>query len=67
MQRGYNQAELVNQVISRSTLITIINSLVFSKLFYCSSMWASTTKKNIATASKGSEFCGTDFDWRKDV
>ena len=29
------------------TLITIINSLVFSKLLYCSSVWANTTKKNI--------------------
>ena len=28
-------------------LITIINSLVFSKLLYCSSVWANTTKKNI--------------------
>ena len=31
----------------RPTLITIINSLVFSKLLYCSSVWANTTKKNI--------------------
>ena len=28
-------------------LVTIINSLVFSKLLYCSSVWANTTKKNI--------------------
>ena len=31
----------------RPTLITIINSLVFSKLLYCSSVWANTAKKNI--------------------
>ena len=30
-----------------SKLITIINSLVFSKLLYCSSVWTNTTKKNI--------------------
>ena len=30
-----------------SKLITIINSLVFSRLLYCSSVWTNTTKKNI--------------------
>ena len=34
-------------LFDRPTLITIINSLVFSKLLYCSSVWANTTKKNI--------------------
>ena len=29
------------------TLITMINSLVFNKSLYCSSVWANTTKKNI--------------------
>ena len=33
-----------------------INSLVFSKLFYCSSMWASATKKNIARLQKVQNF-----------
>ena len=42
------QINRVKHLFDRSTLITIINSLVFSKLFYCSSMWSSTTKKNIA-------------------
>ena len=35
------------QEFDRRTLITIINSLVFRKLLYCSSVWANTTKKNI--------------------
>ena len=30
------------------TQIVIINALVFSKLYYCSSVWANTSKKNIA-------------------
>ena len=37
----------VKYLFDRRTLITIINSLVFSKLLYCSSVWANTTKKNI--------------------
>ena len=42
------QINRVKHLIDRSTLVTIIHSLVFSKLFYCSSMWARTTKKKIA-------------------
>ena len=50
------QINRVKHLFDRSTLITIINSLVFSKLFYCSSMWASTTKKNIARLQKVQNF-----------
>ena len=31
----------------KRTLLMIINSLVFSKLFYCSNVWANTSKCNI--------------------
>ena len=31
----------------KELLITIINSLVFSKLYYCSSVWSNTTDRNI--------------------
>ena len=41
------QINRVNYLFDRRTLITAINSLVFSKLLYCSSVWANTTKKNI--------------------
>ena len=41
------QINRVNYLFGRRTLITTINSLVFSKLLYCSSVWANTTKKNI--------------------
>ena len=50
------QINWVKHLIDRSTLITIIISLVFSKLFYCWSMWASTTKKNIARLQKVRNF-----------
>ena len=60
------QINRVKHLFDRSTLITIINSLVFSKLFYCSSTWASTTKKNIARL-QSSEFRCTDRDWSKKV
>ena len=41
------QINRVKYLFDRRTLITIINSLVFSKLLYCSSVWANITKKNI--------------------
>ena len=41
------QINRVKYLFDRRTLITIINSLLFSKLLYCSSVWANTTKKNI--------------------
>ena len=41
------QINRVKHVLDRQTLITVINALVFSKLFYCSNVWANTTGKNI--------------------
>ena len=41
------QINRVKYLFDRRTLITIIDSLVFSKLLYCSSVWANTTKKNM--------------------
>ena len=37
----------VKYLFDKYMLVTIINSLVFSKLLHCSSVWANTTKKNI--------------------
>ena len=34
-------------MFKRDTLVTIINALVFSKLFYCSSVWSNSSGKNI--------------------
>ena len=39
--------EFIKHVFDRSTLITIINTLVFSKLFYCSSVWSSAVATNL--------------------
>ena len=41
------QINCVKYLFDKDTLVTIISSLVFSKLLYCSSVWANTTKKNI--------------------
>ena len=44
------QINRVKHVFDKRTLLTIINSLVFSKLFYCSNVWANTSKCNIKVA-----------------
>ena len=41
------QINRVKHAFDRKTLITIINSLVFSKMFYCSSVWSNTAEKNL--------------------
>ena len=39
----------VNRIkhLLKKTLIYLINAFVFSKLFYCSTVWSSTSKKNV--------------------
>jgi len=37
----------VKHAFRKNVLATIINSLVFSKLYYCSTVWANTTQTNI--------------------
>ena len=37
----------VKHCLDRTSLLTAINPLVFSKLYYCSNVWANTTEKSI--------------------
>ena len=41
------QISRVKHIFRKYTLVTIINSLVFSKLYYCSSVWSNTSASNI--------------------
>ena len=41
------QINRVKHIFDKTTLKLIINALVFSKLFYCSSVWSNTTQKNL--------------------
>ena len=41
------QINRVKHFFDKNTLIIIINALVFSKLFYCSSVWSNTTQSNL--------------------
>lgn len=60
------QINRVKHLLDRSKLITIIISQLFSRLFYCLSMWACTTKKKIAWLQKVRNFtAGIVTDARK--
>ena len=42
------QINRVKHCFDRQTLIILINALVFTKLFYCSSVWSNTTETNFS-------------------
>ena len=41
------QINRVKHLFDVKTLVNVINALVFSKLFYCSTVWSRTSKKNL--------------------
>ena len=44
---GLGQISRVKYVLKKELLVTVINSLVFSKLYYCPVVWSNTTDRNI--------------------
>ncbi|CAB4008552.1 Hypothetical predicted protein, partial [Paramuricea clavata] len=50
------QINRVKYILDSRTLIVIINALVFSKLYYCSFVWANTSMKNIAKLQSAQNF-----------
>ena len=44
---GLGQISRVKYVLKKELLVTVINLLVFSKLYYCSVVWSNTTDRNI--------------------
>ena len=41
------QINWVKNCLHKNTLLTVIHALVFSKMYYCSNVWANTTNKNV--------------------
>ena len=50
------QINRIKHVLDRQTLITIIKALVFSKLSYCSSVWANSSKRNLKKLQRVQNF-----------
>ena len=53
-----SQINRVKHLLDNNTLenVVIVNALVFSQLFYCSSVWSNTAKKNIVKLQKVQNF-----------
>ena len=41
------QINRVKHCLDKNTLLTVIHALVFSKMYYCSNVWANITSKNV--------------------
>ena len=41
------QINRIKHLLDKKTLLLLINSIVFSKLHYCSTVWSNTSKRNI--------------------
>ena len=41
------QINRVKHCLDRNTLLTVVHTLVFSKIYYCWNVWANTTNKNV--------------------
>ena len=50
------QINRVKHLLDTKTIVTLIKTLVFSKLLYCSSIWSNNSKKNIDRLQKVQNF-----------
>ena len=52
------QMNRIKHLLDRKTLLLMINAFVFSKLFYCSTVWGNTSKSNIKKLQLVQNFAG---------
>ena len=52
------QINRVKHVFDQKTLKLVINALLFSRLFYCSSVWSNTVKRNVNKLQLVQNFAG---------
>ena len=59
------QINRAKYIFDEETLVRMINALVFSKLYYCSTIWSNTSKKNIAKLQKVQNFAARIVSGKK--
>ena len=52
------QINRIKHLLDRKTLLLVINSFVFSKLLYCSTVWSNTSNSNISKLQKVQNLAG---------
>ena len=50
------QINRIKHLLDRKTLLLLMNTFIFSKLLYCSTVWSSTSKRNIDKLQKVQNF-----------
>ena len=61
------QTSRVKHCLNRTSLLTAINALVFSKLYYCSNVWANTTENKYTEIAGCAELGMSNRQWREKV
>ena len=46
----------IKHLLDSKTLVFLMNAFIFSRLYYCSTVWSNTTKENIKKASINPKF-----------
>ena len=57
------QINRIKHLLNSKTLLLVINSFVFSKLQYCSTVWSNTSNSNIDKLQKVQNFAGRIIIW----
>ena len=60
------QINRVRHLFTKDVLVVILNSLVFSKLFYCSTVWSDTSQQNICKLQLLQNFAARIIACRKE-
>ena len=50
------QINRIKHLLDKETLLLLINAFVFSKLFYCSTVWSNTSKSNVRKLQRVQNF-----------
>ena len=61
------QINRIKHLLDRKTLLLVINSFVFSKLQYCSTVWSNTSSSNIDKLQKSPKLCWANYSGTKKV
>ena len=60
------QINRIKHLLDKETLLLLINAFVFSKLFYCSTVWSNTSKSNVRKLQRVQNFAARIiFGFRK--
>ena len=61
------QINRVKHCLDKDTLLTVIHALVFSKMHYCSNVWANITNKNVRKLQAVQNFAAESSAVRKSM